>query len=195
MRFLRYTLWGLVGVALIVIAGHQLSHNEEEESQANTSFRPSFSLTNHFGQAVTEETYRGKWLLAFFGFTNCPDICPTTLADLVRVMDELGPEAKRVTPLFVSIDPERDRVENMAEYVKAFHPKIVGLTGSNDNISNAAKSFKVFFERLPQESAPAGYTMGHTSAVYLISDDGYFVRTYQYGTPSSEIVEDIKERI
>jgi protein SCO1/2 len=141
------------------------------------------------------QSYQGKWLLVFFGFTNCPDICPTTLAELARVMERLGPDAGLVKPLFVSIDPERDRVETMAEYVSVFHPTIVGLTGTEAQIAEAARSFKAYYEKQPQESAPNGYTMGHTSAVYLISPEGVFVRTYGYGTPPGEITKDLQNRL
>lgn len=195
MRVFRYVLWGVAAIAMLVIAGHQYAHFLGTESEGDTSFRPTFSLTDHRGQSVTEDTYRGKWLLVFFGFTNCPDICPTTLADLASVMDSLGADAEQVAPLFVSVDPERDRVENMAAYVSPFHPSIIGLTGSNEDISNAAKSFKVYFERVSQDSAPNGYTMGHSSAVYLISPDGFFLRTYQFDTPPDEVVEDIRGRL
>ena len=101
----------------------------------------------------------------------------------------------KVKPLFITIDPERDRVADVAKYVSAFHPSIIGLTGSNKQIAYTASSFKAFFERVPQETAPDGYTMGHTSAVYLISPEGNFVRTYQFGTSPEMIVEDLKTRI
>jgi protein SCO1/2 len=135
----------------------------------------------------------GFWF--FFGFTNCPDICPTTLGELAQLMDLLGPDAQKTQPLFISIDPERDRVETMAEYVSAFHPSIVGLTGTETEVTATAKSFKAFFEKLPQETAPDGYTMGHTSAVYLISPEGVFVRTYSYGTSPEKIAADVQQRL
>lgn len=110
-------------------------------------------------------------------------------------MDGLGDTADQLTPIFITVDPERDRVENLAKYVSAFHPSIVGLTGTDQQIADAAKSFKVYFERIPQDTAPDGYTMGHASAVYLISPEGNFVRTYQFGTSPEMIVEDLKTRI
>jgi protein SCO1/2 len=195
VKAIRYTLWGLVLLALVAIAGHQFSHFLGTDSEEADGFRPAFTLVNHQGETVSEATYRGNWALVFFGFTNCPDICPTTLAELADVMDGLGDEAAEVTPLFITIDPERDRVENMAEYVSAFHPSIVGLTGTDKQVAEAAESFKAYFERVPEDSAPDGYTMGHTSAVYLISPGGHFVRTYQFDTPPETIIMDLKERI
>ena len=195
MRRIRYILWGTVMFALVLVGGHQLLHSPETNSVSGPTFQPEFTLTNHNGKPVNETTYRGDWALVFFGFTSCPDICPTTLAELANVMDGLGAEASKVTPLFITVDPDRDRFELMAEYVSAFHPSIIGLTGSSKQIAEVVESFKAYFERVPQDSASGGYSMAHTSAVYLISPDGYFVRTYQFGTPLTEIVKDLKERI
>jgi len=195
MRRVRYILWGAVLIAAVIFGGHQLSHMLETKSASGPTFQPVFTLTNHSGEPVSETTFRGDWALVFFGFTNCPDICPTTLAEFGNVMDRLGADASKVKPLFITIDPERDRVADVAKYVSAFHPSIIGLTGSNKQIAYTASSFKAFFERVPQETAPDGYTMGHTSAVYLISPEGNFVRTYQFGTSPEMIVEDLKTRI
>ena len=200
MRAVKIILWGGVGVALAGFLWFSLWHVRGSggggpSQDTAATFRPTFSLTDHRGNAVTEQSYRGKWLTVFLGFTNCPDICPMTLAELARVMERLGPDAGSVKPLFVSIDPERDRVETMAEYVSVFHPTIVGLTGTEAQIAEAARSFKAYYEKQPQESAPNGYTMGHTSAVYLISPEGVFVRTYGYGTPPGEITKDLQNRL
>jgi protein SCO1/2 len=195
VKTVRYILWGLALLALVVAAGHQLSHFLGTDAENVDGFQPAFTLVSHQGDTVSEATYRGNWVLVFFGFTNCPDICPTTLAELADVMDGLGNAAAKVTPLFITIDPVRDRVENVAEYVSAFHPSIVGLTGTDKQVAEAAKSFKAYFERVPQDSAPDGYTMGHTSVVYLISPKGHFVRTFKFRTPPEMIIEDLKERI
>jgi|TARA_R110000803_G_scaffold51105_1_gene105798 protein SCO1/2 len=200
LKTVRLTLWGAVVVASAAFLWLYTSQGSNQRfvselSQNTDTLRPEFSLTDHQGNAVTEQTYRGKWLLVFFGFTNCPDICPTTLGELAQLMDLLGPDAQKTQPLFISIDPERDRVETMAEYVSAFHPSIVGLTGTETEVTATAKSFKAFFEKLPQETAPDGYTMGHTSAVYLISPEGVFVRTYSYGTSPEKIAADVQQRL
>ncbi len=195
MKVIRYTLWGAALIALVVAAVHQYSHFLGTDSEEVNGFQPIFTLVNHRGETVSEANYRDGWALVFFGFTNCPDICPTTLAEFADVMDGLGDTADQLTPIFITVDPERDRVENLAKYVSAFHPSIVGLTGTDQQIADAAKSFKVYFERIPQDTAPDGYTMGHASAVYLISPEGNFVRTYQFGTSPEMIVEDLKTRI
>lgn len=201
MKTIHLILWGAVAVGLILFLWLNIfqdaSHLIEDGTSQNTAttFTPTFSLTDHQGNVVTEKTYRGKWLLVFFGFTNCPDICPTTLADLASVMEQLGADAKAIKPLFISVDPDRDQMETMAQYVSAFHPAIVGLTGTGSQITETAESFKAYFEKQPQESAPDGYIMGHTSAVYLISPDGAFIRTYSYGMSPEEIVADIQQKL
>ncbi|MEG9862644.1 MAG: SCO family protein [Parvularculales bacterium] len=201
MKKLRLVLWATVVVALAAfIIFNVRDHNDPDRTDgpqgtSAADFFPSFSLTDHLGKPVTGQTYRGKWLLVFFGFTHCPDICPTTLAELARVMDLLGSKAEAVKPLFISIDPERDRVKPLGEYVSAFHPAITGLTGTGKQVAGAAQAFRVYFEKQEQDTAPDGYTMGHTSSVYLISPDGAFVRTYDYGTPPELIAGDLKEKL
>ncbi len=196
-------LWGVAAVAglgylgLIFwtdnrIHGHIGGATDDAVTEA---ILPRFALTDHTGSAVTEASYRGRWLLVFFGFTNCPDICPTTLAELADVVDGLGPSADAVQPIFISVDPTRDNPAALAEYVAAFHPAIVGLTGANEALAAAASSFRAYYERTEQAEAPDGYTMAHTSAVYLVSPEGRFERVYAYGTPVADILADLKPRL
>lgn len=158
-------------------------------------FRPSFALPDAEGQVVTSEDFAGKYQLVFFGFTNCPDICPTTLGEVAQVMDDLGESAERVQPLFISVDPERDRALGLADYTAAFHPSILGLAGSDEDTRAAAESFKVYFEREELESAPDGYSMSHSPALYLIGPDGEWIRQFTYGTPAEEILADLRSRL
>ena len=109
----------------------------------------SFELIDHSGRSVDASTYLGKFLLVFFGFANCPDVCPTTLGDIAQAMELLGPDAGKIQPLFISLDPERDSMAILAEYVRAFHPAIVGLTGTAAQIKAAAASYQVFYEKVP----------------------------------------------
>ena len=167
---------------------------------ANTSgeadVRSEFSLTDHTGRDVTESDYSGRWQLVVFGFTYCPDICPTTLAFVGTVLDLLGPDAERVTPLFISVDPERDSVEIMAEYVAAFHPRLIGLTGSPAQVAAAAEEFKVYYEKREEDSAPDGYLMAHTGRIYLMRPDGRFEAVFRESDQDPErLVEEILARI
>ncbi|EAQ04660.1 probable lipoprotein [Pseudooceanicola batsensis HTCC2597] len=164
-------------------------------ASAAPSVKADFELTGHDGVMRTEDDFKGKWTLVFFGFTNCPDVCPTTLAEIAQTLDDLGPKAEAVQPLFISVDSDRDRPGDLAEYVPQFHPSILGLAGTPEQIKDAAASFKIFYERVPEDTAPDGYTMGHTSQVFLFDPDGGFVRLYGYGTPAPEITADLRARI
>ena len=159
------------------------------------TFRPDFALQDGKGQTHTMADFRGKFSLVFFGFTNCPDVCPTTMSEVAQVMDDLGAEADRVQPLFISIDPERDRRQGLTEYLAAFHPAILGLSGDSAATKDAAESFKIHFGREEDPSAPDGYTMSHSSALYLIGPDGEWLRLFDYETPAAEILADIEDRI
>ena len=191
LRTIRFILWGLVCVVLAVIA-IQLWGGRQQTPQ---TFQPDFALQDGNGQTHTMSDFRGKFTLVFFGFTNCPDVCPTTMSEVAQVMDDLDADADRVQPLFISIDPERDRRQGLTEYVAAFHPAILGLSGDDAATKDAANSFKIYFGREEDPSAPDGYTMSHSSGLYLIGPDGEWLRQFAYETPAAEILADIEKRI
>lgn len=194
LRKLQIALWAAVALVLVGTAGLMLGARNEEPVAAAT-FQPSFALADAAGQQRTDEDFRGKHLLVFFGFTNCPDVCPMTLAEVAQVMDGLGDEVALVQPLFISIDPERDRQLGLSEFTEAFHPSILGLAGTADETRAAAESFKIFYERQDAEASPDGYSMSHSSALYLIGPEGHWIRQYSYGTPASEILADLQMRL
>ncbi|MEG9862642.1 MAG: SCO family protein [Parvularculales bacterium] len=130
-----------------------------------------FELVSHAGQKTEPEDWLGHPALIFFGFTYCPDICPTTLSRISGWLDELGEEAGRINVAFITVDPERDSTEELADYVSSFHPAIVGYTGLPDQIAEAAKGFQVKYERISLEN---GYTMDHTAGVFIYNDHGEF---------------------
>lgn len=133
-----------------------------------------FSLIDETGTPVTAETYRGRHMLIFFGFTYCPDVCPTELAKVAATLDLLGPEAERIAPLFVSVDPARDTPEALAQYTDLFHPAIVGLTGTEEQVAAAARAFRVYHNKVRTGPEPDAYTMDHSAFVYLMGPDGRF---------------------
>lgn len=158
--------------------------------------RAEFSLTDHTGRAVTEADFTGRWQLVFFGYTHCPDICPTTLAYMASVMDLLGDRADRVAPLFVTVDPARDTVPVMAEFVAAFHPRLVGLTGTEAQVAEVAGNFKVYYERTVDDAAPDGYLMAHAGHLYLMRPDGKFEAVFlESGQSPEALAEEILMRI
>ena len=131
----------------------------------------SLALSDHHGQPRRLEDFRGKAVVLFFGFTHCPDVCPTTLADMAQVMRQLGPLAGRVQVLFVTVDPERDTPEALAKYVPAFDPGFLGLRGDLEATRAAAKEFKVYFEKRPGKT-PGDYTIDHSAQTYVLDPEG-----------------------
>lgn len=191
---LQKVLWAAAGMAILAYA-ILLLLDRLPAPLAEAPFRPTFALPDAEGILRTPAEFAGKHLLVFFGFTNCPDVCPTTLAEVAQVMDELGDDAGRVQPLFISIDPERDRRLGLAEFTEAFHPAILGLAGDDFQTRAAANSFKIYFEREDDAAAPGGYTMSHSPALYLIGPDGDWLRQFSYGTPAADILADLQSRL
>jgi protein SCO1/2 len=137
-----------------------------------------FRLTDHQGRPVGPGTLVGKPSMVFFGFTFCPDVCPTTLSDISGWLEELGDDADRLTVAFITVDPERDTVQAMAEYVTSFHPAIRGWTGADGQIARAAEGFRVTYEKVRSDGGD--YTMNHTGSVFLFDQKGRFVSTIDY---------------
>jgi len=153
-----------------------------------------FTLNDHTGKRVTEADYRGKFMLVFFGYTYCPDICPAELQVVAAALDELGDKAKDVQPIFITVDPERDTVKQMGEYVENFHPSQVGLTGSAEEIAKVAKAYRVYYARVEDEAAN-DYLMDHSSILYLMDREGRFVTHFNYGTDAKALAKGLAERL
>jgi protein SCO1/2 len=192
---LQKGLWAAAGIAVLAYAILLRDPVPAPELVADAPFRPTFSLLDETGRLLSSADFQGKHLLVFFGFTNCPDVCPTTLSEVAQVMDDLGPDAENVQPLFISIDPERDRRLGLADFTAAFHPAIIGLAGDAAQTRAAADSFRIFFAREDDVAAPDGYTMSHSPALYLIGPTGDWLRQFTYGTPASEILADLQSRL
>lgn len=151
-----------------------------------------FSLVDHNGRAVTDADFRGKHMLVFFGFTHCPDVCPLELQTVGRAMDLLGEKAEALVPVFISVDPARDTPEQLKGYVPAFHPRMVGLTGSPEQVAAAAKAYRVYYRKAPG-TAPgaADYQVDHTAFTYLMGPDGEFLHFFRPQTGPAEMAEKI----
>lgn len=201
LRRLRMALWAAVGVAaLAALALFSLDAGPRRgfASRVDPSVaepRAAFVLTDRSGLSRNEADYAGRWLLVFFGFASCPDICPLGLATIARAMEELGPQAAKVQPLFITIDPARDDAAALADYVDAFHPRLVGLTGTQAEIDAALSSFRAYAERIEDPEAPGGYTMGHTTLIYLMRPDGAFETAYDHDEPVEALVADLLARL
>ena len=154
-------------------------------------FARGFSLTGHDGRPRTLDSFKGKVVTVFFGFTQCPDVCPTTLAEMAEVMKLLGPDAGRVQALFITVDPERDTPELLSKYVPAFHPSFLGLYGDADAIARTAREFKVFYQKVPGKT-PGQYQVDHTAASFVFDPQGK-VRLYvKYGQGAEPLAHDIR---
>lgn len=154
-----------------------------------------FQLTDHTGRKVSDADYRGRYMLIFFGYTFCPDVCPTTLATVTAAMDKLPPAStKKLVPIFVSIDPERDTVEVMKDYVNAFSPDIVGLTGTPEEVAKVAKVFKVYAAKVKSDS-PEHYTVDHSAILYLMGPDGKFVAHFTHGVSPDDLAAGLKKHL
>ncbi|HRD74782.1 MAG TPA: SCO family protein [Hyphomicrobiaceae bacterium] len=141
-----------------------------------------FTLTDHTGKRVTDQDFRGRYMLVFFGFIFCPDICPGSLQVMTEAMERIGPkQAGKITPLFISVDHERDTPAELKEYVKSFHPRLVGLTGSATDIAAAAKAYRAIYRRVADQKSKAGYTIDHTTFFYLMGPDGKFITHFTHG--------------
>lgn len=152
-----------------------------------------FALTDQHGKKVTDADFRGRHMLVFFGFTNCPDICPAGLQLIAAALDKLGDKAANVTPIFVSVDPERDTPEKLATYVKNFDDRIVGLTGTPEEVAAVAKAYRVFYEKTPNEKTPSNYGMNHTSIIYLMGPDGAYVAHFTPMTTVDQMVDKLSK--
>ncbi len=153
-------------------------------------FGRGFQLTDHNGKPRTLDDFKGKVVAVFFGFTYCPDVCPTTMGEMALVMKELGKDAARVQVLFITVDPARDTPALLSKYVPAFHPSFLGLYGDADATARTAKDFKIFFQKQPL--AGGGYTVDHSAGTYLYDAAGRLRLFSAYGQGAQKLLHDIR---
>ena len=151
-----------------------------------------FALTDHTGKPRTLADFKGKVVVMFFGYTQCPDVCPTTMAEMASVMKELGPQADQVQVLFVTVDPERDTPALLAQYVPAFDPRFLGLYGDAAATARVAKEFKVFYAKVPGKT-PGSYSMDHTAGSYVFDRNGKIRLFLRHGQGAAPITHDLKQ--
>lgn len=161
----------------------------ERSSVAASSVGGPFALIDQDGRTVTDATYAGSTHLVFFGFTHCPDVCPTTLQQITDAFQAMGPKAKGMKALFVTVDPERDTPQAMKDYVSNFDPRIVGLTGSPDAVSAAVKGYRAYARKVPLKDGD--YTMEHTAVVYIMDGKNRFVNALNLQQPPDGVAKDL----
>ena len=153
-----------------------------------------FTLTDTDGKPVTDKTYAGRFMLIYFGYTFCPDVCPTELQVMAGALDLLGPAADRVVPLFVTFDPERDTVQTLSEYVKLFHPRLIGLTGTDAQIAAAARAYRVYYAKTTSKDS-SSYLMDHSSFIYLMGPDGSLRALFRQGVTPKDLADGIRAKL
>ncbi len=185
--------FAVVAIAALAVAACGPSAPKFKASDVTgTTYGRDFQLTDHTGKPRTLADYRGKAVVLFFGYTQCPDVCPTTLSELAEAMKRLGPDANRVQVLFVTIDPERDTPALLAQYVPAFDPRFVGLYGDAEATARTAKEFKVLYQKQPGPT-PSTYTMDHSAGTFIFDPQGRLRLYVGYGQGPDVFVHDLRE--
>ncbi len=194
---MKRLLTSLAMAALVAVALAGCDKPAARASFDNTDvtgldYARNFALNDFDGKPRTLADYKGKVVLVFFGYTQCPDVCPTTMAEMANVMKQLGPQADKVQVLFITLDPERDKPDLLKSYVPAFDPRFVGLYGTPEQTAATAKEFKVFYTRV-QGSAPDNYSIDHTAGTYVFDRDGKLRLFVRHGQGPAPLVHDIKQ--
>src|SRR6185503_9615592 len=152
-----------------------------------------FQLTDQHGKRVSEQDFRGRYMLIYFGYSFCPDVCPTTLAVMAQALEKAGDRARRVTPVFITIDPERDTPQVLDDYMKAFGPSFVGLTGSAAEIKDVLKKYRVSAAKKPLDGG--GYGMDHSSVLYLMGPNGKMISFYDEAVSPDDLAKDLRSKL
>jgi protein SCO1 len=151
----------------------------------------SFRLTDQNGKTVTDADLKGKWSLIYFGYTHCPDACPTALNDISIALDELGAKREEVRPVFITVDPERDTADALKAYVTSFDAPILALTGTPEQVAQAAKAYRVYYAKHPE--AGGDYSMDHSSVIYVMDPQGRFTASFTHESTPEQIAERLKK--
>lgn len=185
----------LIFCALLALAMNAHAENASHKLLTSevTQINTRYLLVGPDGNAVSDESFHGRFQLIAFGYTFCPDICPTTLVDMAEILKRLGEDAPRLQAIFISIDPERDTPEVMKNYTTFFDPRILGLTGSPELVQRAARNYKARYAKFVRPGQPPGlYAVDHSAGMYLVGPNGEFIKKFGYGRPVSEIYGEIK---
>jgi protein SCO1/2 len=177
----------LVGAFILILNTDM--RGQRVETTGKALIGGPFALVGKDGKTITDQDFRGRYMLVFFGFTHCPDICPAELQVMAAALEGLGPDADKVVPIFITLDPERDTPEAVAAYVENFGDNFVGLTGSSEAIAKAAKAYRVAYSKFQDEKTGDNYSIDHSALVYLMGPDGEYIAHIPYGTPAPKMTE------
>ncbi|MGH6826001.1 SCO family protein [Methyloceanibacter sp.] len=182
-----FLIGALAGAVVLLVSTPQ--GGQPVQSSGTALVGGPFSLVGADGKPVTDRDFRGRYMLIFFGFTHCPDICPAELQVIAQALEQLGDKAKTVVPIFITLDPERDTPEAMANYVKSFGGNFVGLTGSPEAIAVAAKAYRVAYAKVENKDSATDYSVDHSAFVYLMDPEGRYVTHFSYGLSADQMAE------
>ncbi len=192
-RLFAFILGGFLigGLAAAALFAFTTPPGQPVQSSGTALIGGPFSLMGEGGKTVTDKDFRGRHMLVFFGFTNCPNICPAELQVMSQALDRLGDKAKELVPVFITLDPERDTPEAVARYVKSFGEEFVGLSGSPESVAAAAKAYRVAYSKIANKDSPADYSIDHSALVYLMGPDGTYLDHIAYGTSPEKMAEKV----
>ncbi|WP_050466700.1 SCO family protein [Herbaspirillum chlorophenolicum] len=190
-RFLSTLLLAACATLLVACGQSKPELKFNNTDVTGLDYAKDFALTDHTGKPRTLADFKGKAVVVFFGYTQCPDVCPTTMVEMANVMKELGPDADRVQVLFITVDPERDTQEILSQYVPAFDKRFLGLRGDAQQTEKVAKEFKVFYQKVPGKQ-PGSYTMDHTAGSYVFDPQGHIRLFVKHGQGPQTLAHDIK---
>ena len=186
----------LIFMALAGPAAAQATHSLELLRGAETGIIPRYLLQDPNGRSITNEDFRGRFQLISFGYTYCPDICPTTLVEMAAILKQLGDQAERIQPIFISVDPERDSGKVLKTYTEFFDPRILGLTGPVALVRRAADNFKIRYAKVPNSGNDSqSYAVDHSAGMIFLGPDGQFIKKFAFATPVMEIVAQINDAL
>ena len=157
---------------------------------ASSAIGGSFRLTDQDGKTITDQDLKGRPFLVFFGFTHCPEVCPTALFDISEILGKLGPDAEKVNALFITVDPERDTPEKLKEYLSSINPRLIGVGGNAEALAAVAKAYRVYYKKIPLKDGD--YTMDHTAIVYLMDKNGQFVAPFSLKRRPEDAAADLR---
>ena len=200
MRAIRWAAYAAIAVILAVWAvawvrpGLIASWSGHLDTAGAVSVGGPFQLTDNTGKPVTEASYRGRFMLIYFGYTFCPDVCPTELQTIASALDQLGPEAAKIVPIFITVDPERDTVTALNDYVTLFDKRLVGLTGTQEQIGAVTRAYRVYYAKATSKGS-SSYLMDHSSFLYLMGPDGGFRSLFRQGMSPDDLAKALRSRL
>jgi len=186
---------GLALLAALVLALPAAAQSVHQlQAEESVGINPRYLLQDPRGRSVTNEDFRGRFQLIAFGYTYCPDVCPTTLVEMAAILNQLGEQAERVQPIFITVDPERDTGKVLQTYTEFFDPRILGLTGSPALVRRAADNFKIRYAKV-REPGAENYAVDHSAGMILLGPDGGFIKKFAFATPVDQITAQLRETL